>query len=94
MIRGLMHTKIGKERIQRLQKVGIFSETTALLGLGEIAYFLGWSVSKIKAKLEELQAAGAIIKDTMGTPPKKVWCSCPSLILKFVSRKGQKRECL
>jgi hypothetical protein len=86
--------KIGIERIQRLQREKMFFETTLLYGLEEIGHFLGWSESKLKTKLAELQDAGAIFQNRIGSPPAKVWCSYPCLLLRFVSLKGQKREVL
>ena len=86
--------KIGIERIQKLQREGMFFETTLLYGLEEIGNFLGWSESKLKSKLDELQDAGSIFQNRIGSPPVRVWCSYPCLLLRYVSLKGQKREVL
>ncbi len=86
--------KIGVERIKGLQRQGLFCEITKLLGLEEIAYVLNWSRTKLKSKLDELQNAGVIFRDWHGMPPACLWCSFPSLILRYVSLKGEKREVL
>ena len=89
-----MSVKIGVERIQSLQRDGLFFETTKLLGLEEIGYVIGWSERKIRRKLDELQDAGVIFQDYYGSPPILLWCSFSSLILRYVSLKGQKKEAL
>lgn len=86
--------KIGAERIRELQRNGMFFETTKLKGLEEIAYFLEWSDSKLKSRLDDMQDAGVIFQDREGSPPVRLWCSFPCLLLRYVSLKGQKREIL
>lgn len=89
-----MSTPIGIDRILALQRAGMFFETTKLVGIEEIAYVLGWSEGKLKSRLEELQDAGVIFQDRIGSPPTKAWCSFVSLLFRYASLKGQKREVL
>jgi hypothetical protein len=79
-------------RLKGLQASGLFCEVTKLEGLEEIAYFMNWSESKLRRKLGELQTAGVVFMDMSGTPPRRTWCSFPSLLLRYCSLKGEKRE--
>lgn len=87
-----MQMRIGQDRIRALQLSGLLCELTKLYGLEEIGYIAGWSEGKVKGKLDELQNAGVIFQERIGSPPTRIWCSYPCLILRFMSLKGQKKE--
>jgi predicted transcriptional regulator len=90
----LIFGQIEAPRLKSLITDGTFCECTKLIGLEEIAFFFQWSVSKLTRRLEELQNAGVIFKDTHGQPPRKMWCAYPALLLRYVSLKGERREIL
>ena len=63
-----------------------------LVGLQQIANFMGWSLSKTKRRVPEFKACGAVFEEYVGSPPKKHITTFKTILLQWYILKTQKGE--
>jgi hypothetical protein len=68
--------------------------TGRLVGLQEIADFMGWSLRKTKRRVPELRRAGILYTDNIGRPPRKTYCTFTHFLYQWIILKTEKGECL